>query len=347
MNTTTQHRSNETPVTFGVLSSRQEARLDGFLHGFTLSNHLSRFGTEILGIERVGSEKQVSASAVANLKLVNVPTYGTMVLRNESKERPMIVPMHIGFFQHGAQNHATSRVFILGAGEESRFEDCFCVQAAQGGLLQSTEQRFLMLPTGLRAAALRKQNSNEFGRLWDDIDDYTRKHGIARGGHLERLLRPNFAKLLPLRHGFESADKQCGGAYFIGGELVGIEVSPSSGYFRDLFPILSIYCFGPEALLAQRLGKSGQMFSPNIDAVSSREDIADRLKASREAHGADRHAAVQELLSRKWRMQNGEHRLGFRVSTIETEGWLGQAVYQEDELAYFSVFREQAAMKSN
>ena len=57
------------------------------------------------------------ASPEEHLELVDVPTYGTVVFRNTSKDERLIVPMHVGFFQPGAQNHATSRALVLDAGE--------------------------------------------------------------------------------------------------------------------------------------------------------------------------------------------------------------------------------------
>ena len=89
------------------------------------------------------------ASPEEHLELVEVPTYGSVVFRNTSQDTRLIVPMHVGFFQAGAQNHATSRVLVLDTGEALRVTDCFCVQAAQGGLLNQSQQRFLMLPLGL------------------------------------------------------------------------------------------------------------------------------------------------------------------------------------------------------
>ena len=50
-------------------------------------------------------------------------------LRNASSDDRLIVPMHIGFFQPGAQNHTTSRVLVLEAGETIRVTDCLCIQA--------------------------------------------------------------------------------------------------------------------------------------------------------------------------------------------------------------------------
>ena len=71
------------------------------------------------------------ATPEEHLKLVEVPTYGTVVLRNTSTDDRLLVPMHVGFFQPGAQNHATSRALVLEAGETLQVKDCFCVQAAR------------------------------------------------------------------------------------------------------------------------------------------------------------------------------------------------------------------------
>jgi hypothetical protein len=62
-------------------------------------------------------------SPLEHLKVVQVPSYGTLVLRNTAPDGMVIAPMHIGFFQVGAQNHATSRVLILGTGQTLRAED--------------------------------------------------------------------------------------------------------------------------------------------------------------------------------------------------------------------------------
>lgn len=110
-----------------------------------------------------------------NLKLVGVPSYGTLDLQNTADRGLLVAPMHVGFFQEGAQNHATARALVLEAGEVLRVTDAFCVQQAQGGLLQEAQQRFLTLPLGLRPAALSLRGSAGCGRLWEDIDTFTRQ----------------------------------------------------------------------------------------------------------------------------------------------------------------------------
>ncbi|MCA9072171.1 MAG: hypothetical protein KDA84_24755, partial [Planctomycetaceae bacterium] len=218
------------------------------------------------------------ASPEENLELVAVPTYGTVVFRNSSKSHRLIAPMHIGFFQPGAQNHATSRALVLDAGETLETKDCFCVQASQGGLLQESQQRFLMLPLGLRHQALAKRHSEGYSRLWDEIDGYTRHHGVATGGHLERFLRPNFSRLLPLRHALETVPGQIGAAYFIAGRLAGVEVAPNENYWSQLAPVLSMYCYGPAALMAERRGHQRVSEPLDLEGLSGLDDLAARLQ---------------------------------------------------------------------
>lgn len=267
-----------------------------------------------------------------------------MLLRNLSATQTLIVPMHVGFFQHGAQNHATSRTLVLGPGETLRADDCFCIQAAQGGYLQEAEQRFLMLPAGLRPAALSHRDTVGCGRLWGSIDGYTRQFGVARGGHLERFLRPYFSRLVMFRHAFEPTPRQVGAAYFIAGELVAVEVGPHSAYFHDLFPILSIYCYGPSALLAERQGITPRNEPVDMDGLRDLDDLESRLHASRDAQRAARTSQVAAVSNGKWTATLDDERHGLKVVTVEQPGWMGQAVRQNGETVALTVFRSVAAL---
>ena len=308
----------------------------------------SRGVIELVGLRHATqSNRSITNVAVPkkHLKLTHVTNYGTMVLRNESRTQRMIVPMHIGFFQHGAQNHATSRTLVFEPNEERAVKDCFCVQAAQGGFLKKAEQRFLMLPLELRGSALRKRGVNGYNRLWDDIDHFTRKYGVARGGHLERFLRPNFQRLQPLRHAFEMDPDQIGGAYFIGGKLSGIEMGPSTEFFADLLPIYSIYCYGPSALLAERTGIESRNNSVDLTGLIDLNDLSRRLERSRNEQLQARHEQIRALLESQWKVDSCELVKNCRVTTISREHsrwpehWMGQTVHVDDELAYLSIFR--------
>lgn len=283
------------------------------------------------------------ATPEEDLKLVEVPTYGTVILRNTSKDDRLLVPMHIGFFQPGAQNHATSRVLVLEAGETLQVKDCFCIQAAQGGLLKEAQQRFLMLPLSLRHAALAKRHTEGYSRLWGDIDGYTRHHGLATGGHLERVLRPNFARLLPLRHAIETVEGQVGAAYFVAGRLAGIEVAPHETYWQQLSPVSAMYCYGPAALLAERRGYNRVTEPLDLDGLTDLDDLAGRLRDVRAREANGRTDIVQDLATLFFDQQVDEDRHGLRVITLSDKPWVGQVVRDGRQIVYASLFRDVVA----
>lgn len=297
---------------------------------------------EMVGLfpEEPEARRPQFVAPLQHLKLVQVPTYGTMVLRNTADRGMLIAPMHLGFFQEGAQNHATSRALLLDAGETLSADDCFCIQQSQGGLLKEAQQRFLILPLGLRQRALQKQGENSFSRLWGAIDRYNRSYGIARGGHLERFLRPYFPRLQPFRHAFETLPGQVGAAYFISGALAGLEVAPNAAYWQELAPILNIYCYGPAALLAERQAWQPARSPLNLERLSDLDDLARRLRATREQEMAAHTALIEDRASASWGGTITEERQGLRTITLEQENWAGQMVSDGNQMVYLSVFND-------
>jgi hypothetical protein len=328
-------------------ASQPAAAFAGLLTGLVAGPVQAWGQLEVVGLFRTDDRLDLGryTSPVESLKLVRVPRYGTMVLHNSAPEGLTIVPMHVGFFQEGAQNHATSRVLILRAGETCEADDCFCIQQAQGGLLKEAQQRFLVLPLGLRAAALQKRGKNDFSRLWRDIDGYTRRFGIARGGHLERFLRPYFRRLMPFRHAFETVPGQVGAAYFVAGWPVGVELAPTAIVWRDLAPILNIYCYGPAALLAEREDYSTGRSAPDLVGLADLDDLADRLDRSRRQHAIARSEALGALAAAGWSCHDETVRHGLTIRTIGWESWAGQVVLDGSDMMYLSVFRDLPARK--
>jgi hypothetical protein len=218
--------------------------------------------------------------------------------------------------------------------------DCFCVQQSQGGLLKETQQRFLMLPLGLRRAALEQRATTGYSRLWNDIEAFSRRYGISRGGHLERFLRPYFTRLMPLRHALEAQPNQVGAAYFIGGRLAGIEVAPTAAYWQDIFPILTIYCYGPAAILAERRRWQPARQSLDLDRLSDLDDLERRLLQTRERERQARADEVETLTRATWDYTADEDRAGLRVLTATQGDWHGQIVRAGDEAVYLSLFHD-------
>ena len=318
--------------------------LGGLLTGLEAGPALSWGLLEVVTLRLASAEdlavRERFATPEEHLKLAQVPTYGTVVLRNTSPDHRLIVPMHIGFFQPGAQNHATSRVLVLEAGETLSVNDCFCIQAAQGGLLQEAQQRFVMLPLGLRQQALAKRHTQGFSRLWAEIDGYTRQYGLATGGHLERFLRPNFDQLLPLRHALEPVPGQIGAAYFVAGRLAGVEVMPNEAYWQEMSPILAIYCYGPEALRAERRGYQRVSEPLDLESLVDLDGLTYRLRDVRAREAQQRADIVNDLATLVFDQQVDEDRHGLRVATLGLSPWLGQMVRDGQQVVYASVFRD-------
>ena len=279
-------------------------------------------------------------SPLEHLKLVQVPTYGTLVLHNTAQNGTLIAPMHIGFFQVGAQNHATSRALILAKDETLRVEDCFCIQQTQGGLLKEAQQRFIILPLSLRKAALAKRNEKGFSRLWNDIEVYNRRYGITRRGHLERYLRPYFSRLLPFRHAFEVLPQQIGAAYFVAGRLIGIEVAPNAGYWSDIGPILNIYCYGSAALLAERYRWKTTRNVVNLDGLVDLDDLKQRLVEKRLQEEQARIELLETTSNLAWNCTVETEAQELQVVSLAHEEWAGQMVKRGTNMVYMSVFRD-------
>src|SRR5436309_12198502 len=105
---------------------------DGLLHGLRPGPVQTWGGLEVLTLFPADpGDRPQFVPPLSNLKLAGVRTYGTLELRNTAERGLLVAPMHVGFFQEGAQNHATSRALVLEAGEALVVEDCFCVQQAQ------------------------------------------------------------------------------------------------------------------------------------------------------------------------------------------------------------------------
>ncbi len=311
----------------------------GLLRGLRPGPVQTWAGLEALALFPASAEgRSQFVPPLAHLKLDGVRTYGTLVLRNTAERGLLVAPAHVGFFQEGAQNHATCRALVLEAGETLVADDCFCIQQAQGGLLREAQGRFLTLPLGLRRTALEKRGQQGFSRLWADIDGFTRGYGVARGGHLERFLRPYFPRLQPFRHGLEALPGQVGAAYFVAGRLAGVEVAPNPAYWQEFAPLLAIYGYGPAAVRAADRGLVPPRERIDVEGLADLDDLAGRLEASRRRQ-QERHAdAVRKHLDDlggDWVTDEVRH--GLAVQTHLGRRWAGQAVREGGALVYLTL----------
>jgi len=272
------------------------------------------------------------------VKLVRVDGYGTVVLRNPGSDGVAIVPLHVGYVQDGAQNHALCRSAFLAPGQEVRFADACCVQETTGGYLTERDQWFFTLPVELRARALELRGQGSYSKLWPTIQAFNRGHGLRSRGHLELMLAGKRAFLTQYRSRLELAPGQLGALFLMAGRLVGLEVAPNPAYFADVWPALVCFTYGPAAMRGR--------VTP-APAAPYEASTMDELVAARETQlraELSRVRACVDEAGRAWAdpdVTEEERYLDLRLSTVVGAGVAGQIVSDGTRPVYASLFARQ------
>ncbi|MGI5238072.1 ARPP-1 family domain-containing protein [Dactylosporangium sp. CA-139066] len=270
----------------------------------------------------------------SGLKLSRVVAYGQVELTNPAPAGVAIVPLHLGYIQDAAQNHALCRSAFIAAGQTLRFDDACCVQESQGGYLAGRDdQWFFVLPVELRAEALRQRGRAQYSKLWPQIRTFNGRYGLPARGHLEQVLTRQRAGLTQFRSRLEPLDGQLGALFFVGGALAGVEIAPDPAYFADVWTALACFAYGPAAWFTTGAAPDGApLTAASVDGL--RAELAARRRRV-----ADE---VAEWLARAaW--QPGEpveeeRYLGLRLSTVDSGGVAGQYVTDGERLVYASLF---------
>jgi hypothetical protein len=271
----------------------------------------------------------------SGLKLSRVVTYGQVELTNPADTGVAIVPLHVGYIQDSAQNHALCRSAFISAGQTLRFDDACCVQESQGGYLAERDQWFFVLPVELRPAALRLRGTSQYSKLWGDIASFNARHGLPARGHLEQVLTRKRAVLTQYQSRLELLDGQLGALFFVGDRLAGVEIAPDPVYFAEVWMALVCFAYGPAAWSAETRAPD-EAFPPFE---------ADSLDGVRAALQRRRHSVADEvgqwLARAAWRpgdLVEEERYLDLRLSTVVADAVAGQVVTDGSRLVYASLF---------
>ncbi|GAA2623329.1 hypothetical protein GCM10010399_63210 [Dactylosporangium fulvum] len=270
----------------------------------------------------------------SGLKLGRVVSYGQVELANPAPSGVAIVPLHVGYIQDAAQNHALCRSAFIGAGQTLRFDDACCVQESQGGYLAGRDQWFFVLPVELRGEALRLRGTRQYSKLWSDIARFNGRYGLPRRGHLEQVLTRKRAGLTQYQSRLELLDGQLGALFFVGDRLAGVEIAPDPVYFAEVWMALVCFAYGPAAWFSDA--------APETPAEPFEVDGLDGLRTAL----AERRRAVADevggwLARAAWRPGEPveeERYLDLRLSTVLGESVGGQIVTDGRRLVYASLF---------
>ncbi|MBB5778849.1 ARPP-1 family domain-containing protein [Nonomuraea jabiensis] len=279
-----------------------------------------------------GPERPGIVPPRSGLKLKRVVGYGQVELLNGAREGVAIVPLHIGYIQDAAQNHALCSAALMGAGQTRRFDDACCVQAGQGGYLEGRDQWFFVLPVELRAKALGLRGRRDYAKLWPDISELNAACGLPSRGHLEQILSRKRATLTQFQSRLELLPGQLGALFFVGDRFAGLELAPDPGYFAEVWMALVCFAYGVAAWRAEPARAGAAPY----DAGSLAE-----LRAELARDRAARQAEVASWLpapAGDVRMVEEERYLDLRLSTVTGDGLAGQVVTEHGRPVYASLF---------
>jgi hypothetical protein len=273
---------------------------------------------------------------LSGLKLSQVRGYGNMELSNPFETGIAIVPLHMGYIQDRAQNHALCRSAFIAAGQKLMFEDACCVQAAQGGYLEGREQWFFILPLQLREEALQLRGKEDYSKLWDAISRLNQQFGLPDRGHLEQILSRKRAYLTQYQSRLELLPHQTGALFFIRDKFAGMEIAPSADYFQELWMPLVCFCYGVAAMYGE---KDIEVNKPVVPfSASNLMELREQLNQSR----CDRQEQVRNWLAQtpaeQFELKEEERFLSLRLQTVTGKNFAGQFVEEEGRLVYASLF---------
>ncbi len=287
-----------------------------------------------------GPDRSGYAAPRTSLKLTAVRGYGNMELECRPGGGLAIVPLHIGYIQKGAQNHAMCGAAFLGEGQKVLYKDVCCVQASQGGFLEERDQWFFVLPIALRERALALRGVESYNKLWGDITTFNARYGKSRRGHLEVVIGNERAALNRYRSRFELEPGQTGALFFLKGELVGLELTPSAAYFAELWPALVCFAYGTEA---HHLGEPEAM--PTALHASSLDELQTALDAERIAQREALLWGAKALRPQTMELKSEDRYLTHELFTAEGKDFAGQiAVQGKDEVVWASLFARSARL---
>jgi hypothetical protein len=304
-----------------------------FLKGYRLGSPLRAGAMTVVPV--FGPVYPGIAGPRTGVKLSRVDGYGRVVLTNGGSDGVAIVPLHIGYVQDQAQNHALCRSAFLAPGQELLFADACCVQASQGGFLAERDQWFFVLPVELRAKALELTGVSDYSKLWPDISALMQRYGLRARGHLEQILTRKRAVLTQYQSRLELLPEQLGALFFIGGRLAGLEIAPDPRYFAEVWMALVCFAYGPaawhrsqtEATEATDAFEAGSLDGIRAALARRRAAVADEVStwlAEAAWHGTE--------------LEEQERYLGLRLSTVHGDAVAGQVVLDGERLVYASMF---------
>jgi hypothetical protein len=272
---------------------------------------------------------------------VSTSHYGTLAFKNPTR-KTMIVPAQAAYVvKQAAQDHALPHAGIVKKGLKKSFNTAMCIEQTQGGYIHEGDHDIIILPFLLREQAHKVRNDTGYDRLWGSIDRLNKETGVGhnRGGHLNVFLGHFEKQLKRFVAEFEHVPDQVGAIILVGGEIVGIERTPSHQYWLSVWPTLVRECYGSLAIYWAE--KKGDNLVPGTRvALREAKSLADLKKALKEA-GDEEYAKVKEtvenIASLELDSKNESSEEGLDIEALSSTRFVGQVVKDGEAIVYGSL----------
>ena len=263
---------------------------------------------------------------------VGTSSYGTVELRHPGSN-PTIVPTGAGWVvKQAAQDHAIGSGTFIDGGERKSIDTAMCIQSNQSGSISKAAHEMLILPVGLRSAALALRHKKSFDKLWGDIGMFNSGYGHGSQQELAYFLK-NFGKQLDqFVAEFELVPKQIGAVILINGKLVGVEMAPTVAFWSSIWNALIRVCYGSFAI------RYADQAQPNRVPLQMENNSLDGIRAALEVSCRGQREQTDRLISSvrgdKFVLGTVDGQMrGYRLLTVGSPGatpMAGQMVLSED-----------------
>lgn len=279
---------------------------------------------------------------------VSTIAYGSMVFENKS-DLIMIVPCNASYIiKEAAQDHAMSQAGIVQGRKKKIYTNAMCIQQTQGGLIAGGEYQMMILPFSLREIAIDKRNINQYNKLWNDIIEFNKRFGLNTGGELIHFFKKFEKELDTFVAEFESVEKQIGAVIMIDGEVIGIERTPSSEYWKSVWSALIRECYGSLAIEFRNKRKKNTIPKTRVKMrkAQSIEDIKNAVFEANEAEKKIAAEKIEEIFAEKLEVEVDETVNGMTLETVNNREFTGQIIRDGNRVIYASVIATKYRLKN-
>jgi len=216
---------------------------------------------------------------------VGTSTYGTVNLRHPGS-RPTIVPPGAGWVvKQAAQDHAIGSGDFIDAGSSKRIDTAMCIQSNQGGTITQAAHEMLILPVALRSKALALRKAKDYSKLWGALGSFNQSYGHRSEQQLAYFLQNYGKQLDQFVAEFELVPNQIGAVILVNGQLVGVEMAPSTEFWQAIWNPLIRLCYGSFAIkqadAAQPTREPLQIEERSLDGIRAAMASSDRVIGER------------------------------------------------------------------